>query len=236
MAKQMNKKSGFRRLFIGLAFVILSLVVANILSNLAGFNDHMNKFSSYLNNQDRQGAEKELNSLKVYYNYFARWKLRYFADRYLLPDMFLYEAAVLNLREEWEKVELNLENHQNDYRAGYLTGVAKFKSLKVGYNSEEAKKDQKVRANIVQMVLDQVKPYFEKCVKEGPGPEENFNCSYNYDLVSDPESVQKALQSQMPGPEFVLGRREGNRPDDGGSGEKRLPDSSAGEGQPKRGG
>ena len=234
MAKQMKKRSGYRMLVFCLVLVVLSLGSANILSNLAGFYGHMNQFNLHVKNHDGEEAQKELNNLRAYYNYFSGWKLGYFADRFLLSDMFLYEAETSVLNEDCEKAIAILADHQDDYRAINLTSICKFKALYSAYHSEAVQKDKKQKENILKIVLDEVKLGFKLCVEKGPGPEKNFNCSYNYDLVSDPESAQKALESQMPGPEFVLGR-SGKEPGKAGPGEKRL-EPDAGQGQIQKGG
>ena len=55
----------------------------------------------------------------------------------------------------------------------------------------------------------------KKCVKEGPGPAGNFNCSFDYDLTSDPKSALKALMSQKPKQKFILGLPDNQDKDPG---------------------
>jgi len=214
MSKKTGRKSGF---WLGLCFVfaVLSFVVSFPASGLSVFYGHLNSFSYGVRNYDRDEVEKGLKNLENDYNVFSGWKLRYFADRWLFDKMYRYEAAVSIVNEDYEKAEETLKDHGDDYYASYMLGIAKFKTLRPAFQQATAKKDKEQMAAILVLVLKEVSPDFEKCVKEGPGPADNFNCSFDYDLTSNPESALKALMSQKPVPQYVLGIPGGKNPNDG---------------------
>jgi len=196
MKNKTNRKPGFW-LSAGLVLSVLFFGVSFLASDLSVFYGHFNSFSYSVRNYDRDEAVQGLENLKSDYGVFSSWKLRYFADRYFFNETYRYEAAVSILNENFEKaVNEDLKNREDDYYASYMLGIAKFKILHIAFQQAMAKKDKKQMAAILGLVLKQVRPDFEKCVKNGPGPAGNFNCSFDYDITSDPKSTQKALMNQ----------------------------------------
>ncbi|KKT82013.1 MAG: hypothetical protein A3B99_02155 [Candidatus Yanofskybacteria bacterium RIFCSPHIGHO2_02_FULL_44_12b] len=204
MQKKPKSRGSPRLLIAGLAVVIFSMSASCAAFNLSGFKTALGRFSFYVKDYDRQNANQEFRNLKSYYDYFSGWGLKNLADRYLLPDAFLYESVLAYLEEDWEKVEADLKSHQDDPRAVYLSAIAKFRVLKAAYHSEAAKKNAKIREEILQKVA-MLKLDFEKCIKGNPDQALSFNCAFDYDLVSDPKSAKKAMESKAPGRNFVLG-------------------------------
>jgi hypothetical protein len=229
MAKQSWK------LLAGAIIVIVFLLGAFISYQLRGFSQTFNRFSVSVKNYDRNKTTEELENLRAYYSYFSKWHLRYFADRFLLKDMYYYEAIDLALREDYEGAGNRVKDKLDDYRASYLTGIVKFKLLRASYHSEAVKKDPEAKKKIEEMVLDQVNPDFRRCLEVGPSVEKNFNCSYNFDVTSNPEAIKKALEGIGPKGEFILGfprGNDGNQP--GKQGDKRLLDPQAGQNETRR--
>lgn len=224
----------------GIIVVVLSFLASFLFSKLADFNDTLDEFSLSVRNFDRDGANKGLEALKKSYVSFSDLKLQYFADRFWFKDMYLYEAAVAIVNEDFEKViEPNwIRGHEDDYRAHSMIGVAKFRVLHAAYHSEAAGKDKKLKDDIHKKVLDEVSPDFKAAVEKGPGPAKDFNSAYNYDLTSDPKSARKALESVRPGLRFILGIKvEGQGPKRPGRvkpGEKRVDDPYPGSGDTRK--
>ena len=210
---------------VGFVFILLFFAASFPASDLSVFYDHRNSFSYGVRNQDRDETDKGLENLKNDYNVFSGWRLQYFADRWFFNKMYQYEAAANILNEDFERAEELLKNHEDDYYASYMLGIAKFKTLHFAYQQAMLEKDKKQMSAILNFVLEKVRPDFERCVRQGPGPADNFNCSFNYDLTSDPASAQKSLQSQKPKPRYVLGSPDGRLPVSGDEepGEKESP-------------
>ncbi len=222
---------------VGFMLVTLSLLISVPLSNMANLNDHLDMFSSCIKNGDKDGAEKALKQLKADYNYLADMKLRYFADNFWFADVFLYEADIAYLAEDYDRVEKLLSGHENDYRAAYLAGLYKYRLFQ---SASQKAKTEKVKKEILSRAMERTMPDFEKCVKDGLGIVSNFNCSFDYDLVSNPESIKNALQNPKSGPKFILGipaipSGSGQKP-----GQKspldQKPGFGAGSNDPKKGG
>lgn len=233
MTKKTVNRMSWGRLITGAVIVSLSIIASILFSRLAVYNRELGNFSLAVSSSDRQAAEKGLANLKKSYSFFSNLGLQYFADRYLFNEMYKYEAAVSYVNEDWEKTVDLLAGHEDDFSALYMRGIAKFKILHAAYHSAAAKKDKQIRDDILRRVLEEVRSDFEAAVKAGPGPDLNFNSSYNYDLTSDPASAQRALESIKPAPRFILGTksqgdkpgRERKRPLD-----KRVDDPSPGSG------
>ncbi len=204
MRSKTNRKRG---LWISGGFILSVLVLGAsfLASDLSVFFSHLNSFSYSVRNHDRDEAVQGLENLKSDYNVFSSRKLQYFADRWLFNKMYRYEAAVSILNENFEKVlNEDLKNRDDDYYVSYMRGIAEFKILRIAFQQAMAKKDKKQMAAIHKLVLERARPHFEKCVKEGPGPAKNFNCSYDYDITSNSSAAMKALMSQEPEPQYIL--------------------------------
>lgn len=221
----MKTKRSKISLIAGLLFAVLLFLASFPVSWLADYYIHLNQFSYGVKNYDRDEAQKGLKTLKEDYNHFVRWKLQYPADRLLFAKMHLYEASVSVLNEDFEKVEkVDLKNRE-DWEASYILGIAKFWALHAAFQEAMLKKDKAKMKLILGIVLEQVRADFEKCVKDGPGPVENFSCSFNYDLTSDPNAAARALINPKPQIKYVLGQ-DGDKPvpgQDKGPNKKGLP-------------
>ena len=204
---------------VGLFFTLVFLAVSFPVGWVGEFYDHLDQFSRNVRNYDRDESKAKLEEIKSDYLKFVSWKLQYPADRWLFKDMNLYEGALSVLNEDFEKAEKNdLKNPGNNYRVSYLIGIARFKVLHAAFQGAMAKKDKKQMDTVLALVLDEVRVDFEKCVEDGPGSLSNFNCSFNYDLTSDPNAAKKALANPKPRPKYILGflkdkNKTGEEPD-----------------------
>jgi len=201
-------------LTVSLLIAIMLLLFSFPVSWLADYNSHRNQFSHAVKSYDRDEAQKGLEILKEDYRHFVKWKLGYFADRFLFNKMYQYEAGVSVLNEDYEKVgKVDLKNHE-DWEASYILAVSKFWALHAAYQEAMLKKNRATMKKILGIVLEDVRADFEKCVKEGPGPDKNFNCSFDYDMTSDPYSAVRALANPKPQIKYILGT-EGDNPGQG---------------------
>ncbi|MBI2058052.1 MAG: hypothetical protein HYT63_03700 [Candidatus Yanofskybacteria bacterium] len=224
MSNKVGGKSKFW-LGVGLVFVFLSFLASFLASDVSKFYGHLNKFSYSVRNYDHDEAKLSLADMKSDYNSFVAWKMQYFADKFLFKEANLREAAVAILAEDYEKVEkVNLKDEENNHLASYMLGIAKFKALHAAFQQAMAKNDKKQMDTILGLVLEEVRSDFKKCVEKGPGPGDNFNCSFNYDLTSDPNSAKKALMNQKSKPKYVLGPPDGKeKAEDGKEKGKKEP-------------
>jgi len=223
-------------LVTGFIFSIFLFFISFPVSWLGEYYNHLNQFSLGVKNYDRDEAINGLENLKEDYNRFARWKFQYLSDKFLFSEMHLYEASVSLLNEDYEKAEKEDLKNRNGWQVSYFSGISKFWVLHAAYQEAMVKKDKKNMALILGMVIEEVKSDFEKCVRECPGPVENFNCSFNYDLVSNPKSAVQALANPKPEIKYILGSPGGDESkEDGKEPGKKNPISSDGK-EPSQGG
>ena len=211
---------------IGLLIAVSLFLLSFPVSWLADYKIHLNYFSHGVKNYDQDEAQRGLETLKQDYNRFVKWRLRYPADKFLFAKMHLYEAAVSVLNEDYEKVEKEDLKDRESWEVSYILGISKFWTLHAAFQEAMLKKDKKKMDLILEIMLEQVRPDFEKCVKDGPGPVENFNCSYDYDLISNPNAAMRVLMSPKSKIKYILGQ-DGDKP-----GQGKGPDKK---GSPKNG-
>jgi len=195
------------KIALGFFTVVLLLLLSYPVSWLGEYYVHRDKFSHSVKNYDRDGAQEGLQKLKEDYKRFVDWKLQYPADRFLFTKMHLFEASVSKLNEDFDKVLKNDLKGREGWEVSYITGVSKFMALHAAYQQAMIKKDKAKMGAILGIVLDQVRSDFEKCVKVGPGPVENFNCSFNYDLTSDPGKAAEALANPKPQIRYIVEKK-----------------------------
>lgn len=208
MAKKILTRLSFRTVLWFAVIVAVSIPAYFLSRALANYNDHLNRFSFYAKNADKDGAAAELANIKNDYLILSRWQLKYFADTFLLNDLYLYEAEADFLNENYEEAIDRLKGHENDPRALYLMGISKFRVLYSAYHSDAAKRDESVKKDILKRVIEEVSPDFEGAVKKGPGPSKAFNYSYDYDLASDEGAAKKAMEGMPKHPQYVLGIKD----------------------------
>lgn len=220
----------------GFVLMICLLLMSVVFYTLANFNEHLDLFSSSIKNQDRIASEKSFRQLETDYEYLTDFKLRYLADRVWFNETHLYKAVQAYLAEDCDKVDELLRGHEDDYRASYLAGLCKFRLFQAAYQRAKTNKE---KADIQARAMERILPDFERCVKEGPGIEKNFNCSFDYDLVSDPKNFKNALENPRSGPPIILGvpgDSPGNQPGMKNPLDRNPNDQGAGSNNPKRGG
>lgn len=239
MTKKKLAKLGRVKITLWVAMVILSLCVSFISSKWAEHSRNVNQFNLSVQNHDRGKAEKDLETIKKSYASFSELGLKYFADKYLFKDMYLYEAALHYVNEDYEKTIDLVSGHESDFRALSLRGMSKFRILHAAYHSEAAKKDKKIKEYIHGRVLEEVKPDFEQAVRSGPGLFKDFDSAFNYDLTSDPKSAKKALESMPLPAKLILGIKNdgegpGDQPDRQGPSDLRLDNPAPGSDEIKK--
>jgi hypothetical protein len=214
----MAQKS-YRSTVAALVFSVIFLIVVGIPSYFAAdaFNIK-DKLENALRNSDQQAVKKELYNLKYYSGLSKKLKLSWLADRYLLNDAVLYEAAYQMIIGDNKEAVRMLEDMKNDYRANHMMGIAKFRDIRAQYREAiKTAKSKESKVAVAKLFADrlvnEVAPDFESAVRNSPEfvyPDPNFDDRYNYDLIADEASAMSALESQGP-PQRVILKQEGDQ-------------------------
>lgn len=189
------------RLISVLILMVLAMGGAWLSSRLGNFYRQLNDFSWQVKEADFKAAQRSLAKLQQSYTDFNFWGMRYLADRFWFRKMFFYQARINYLGEDYEKVISALDQKKEDYQARHLLALAKYRIWQDAYQAE---KDPKTRGEMVKKMISEVLDDLGEAVRMGPGPAVDFNLSFNYDLLSDERSAQKALANVRPAPKFVL--------------------------------
>ena len=187
------------RWFGGLVLAIACLIMVAVpASSLGNFYDHLDALSYHVRNRDAAAARIELADVTAFYDRSRRWGMQWFADSYLFGDSFLHQVAFSYFTGDYETIVADLEDKIDDHRASYLLGVAKFRLAQLRYRAIEGDSAAATRAKaeIVNEVLEEVNPDFERALRSDPG--ERFDYKWNYDLTSDPEATRRALEQLKP--------------------------------------
>lgn len=247
MLKNRNDSVGLFGLFVRLFAVIILFAAGLTAYHLSVFYDHRTKFEQFADNaikeKDYQSVNLALEELKIiesYYQMYNKPGLKFVADKYLFRDAFLFEAKRDYIIGDYKKVyEVDLKDHQEDYRALRIIGCAKYRQYEDAYHA--AMKQKKPRAELAAIrtsLMQEVRPYFEKAVKLGPAygfPDENFSNRWNYDLITDADAVKKALERPQESKQ-QMGKPDGKNPQKGNPRTKNLDEQEQDPKQPGTGG
>ena len=184
---------------VGLVVAVACLIAVSVPSSTLGnFYLHLDELSYHVRSRDVAAARAELEEVTAFYDRSRRLGMQWFADSYLFSDSFLHRASFSYLTGDYENVVVDLQDRIDDHRASYLLGVAKFRLAQLRYRAIEGGGAPTIsaRAEIVNEVLEEVNPDFERALRGDPG--EQFDYKWNYDLTSDPEAVRRALERLEP--------------------------------------
>ena len=181
---------------VGLVLVLAFLMAAALpASSVGSFYSHLDALSYHVRNRDEGAARAELDEVTAFYERSRRLGLQWFADSYLFADSFLHQAAFSYFTGDYETIVESLQDRIDDHRASYLLGVAKFRLAQDRYRAIEGAgaAAARAKADIINEVLDEVNPDFERALRGAPGG--RFDYKWNYDLTSDPAAIRRALET-----------------------------------------
>ncbi len=193
--------------FFLLAALILIILVGMASSftlfTLANYSDTLERLVSNIKIGDTVETKKDLIRLHYFYDLSKKWKVQWWADKYLFIDSPFYEPADNYLIRDWQKVIDELKDKQDDLRA-YIYGNAKFRQAQVRYQAGETKE-------ALNLVTTEVASDFEKalrnCLDSTAIYTGCFDRVWNYDLATNKKDAEEALKNpqQGPKPKFILG-------------------------------
>ena len=208
----MREKNVSRRIVVFSLMFVVAIVIGIVSDYFYQFNYHRNQLNFYIMTGDAESARAELNNVRYYDGLARKWKVGWFADRYLLNNesIALYNGAYDYLIGAYQKVvSSNTLEESNDYRAAHMIGSAKVRLLQAKYREEKNPALKKKLLEVLgKQILEDVSPYFKKAVELSPEfkfPDPNFNDRFNYDITSDEDAAQRAIEAKQPDIKFILG-------------------------------
>ena len=197
---------------IGLVLAVLFLVAVALPSlSMSRFYLTLDRLSDSVRRADFDQAEAELTAVTGFYESSRGWGLQSITDSYLFRDAFLQQAALYYLTGDYEAVVDGLADEVDDPRASYLLASAKFQLARQRYRaiSPDAANAEASRQAIIQDVLDDINPDYERALRSDG--DDRFEYKWDYDLTSDEEAIRRALEEPQPieSPEMEQMKGEG---------------------------
>lgn len=190
----LDKDQAFKY-FITFMFAILFLIIVSVFSsNLAGFYDQLDSLSDSVRRGDSEDVEFQLNEVSDFYQKSEGWGLQWLADTYLFKDSLLRQASYSYLTKDYETVVSELATEVDDFRTSFLLANAKFQLARKRYRviSEEDPTGDSLKEEIIQEVVDDINPDYERALRSDTT--DRFNYKWNYDLTSDFAAIRRALE------------------------------------------
>lgn len=227
-------------LLIVLSFITVIATVSSIaLFTLANYSDTVERLVANIKIGDTVEVKNDLIRLHYFYDLSKKWKVQWWADKYLFKDAPFYELADTYLIRDWEKVMEDLKDKQDDHRS-YMYGNAKFRYAQ--FKLYQAGKTKEA----LNLVLTEVASDFEKALRNCLEADPNGRCFdrvWNYDLATNKKDAEEALKNPQQGlkPKFVLGpTKEKNAPpipipnDKDKKGDGKEGEGKGGQGSPRK--
>ena len=104
------------------------------------------------------------------------------------------QASYSYLTKDYETVVNELANEVDDFRTSFLLANAKFQLARQRYRaiSSEDPEGDFLKESIIQEVLDDINPDYERALRSDNT--DRFNYKWNYDLTSDVAAIRRALE------------------------------------------
>jgi hypothetical protein len=183
-----------RLFFIATLFLPLFVFIGLFSSLVGNFYYHRNLFNLAAEAKDNVLVEQELAALDYYYGLATKWKMRWFADRYLYQEAYIDKAIYDYLIGDYASVisSEELMNHRDNHLIYQLIASSRFRQAEALYKAAETDEEKE---KIIELINLEISEDFRMAVEIGPGPNEYFDHTFNYDLAVDPELAKQALEA-----------------------------------------
>ncbi len=264
-SNQKSPQSRLRRNLITVVVLAFGLMfaVSGYLSYLYGhFQKDFNKLNMAMQNGDYDTMEQQMDAMVQYHNIAVNWHLESYVDSHLLKNMYIYKAANILLKGDYQALNRDktlASNAGSEHLLADILGLAKaryYQSLyqeklshiKAKNNEEPTKEEQEILDSILKKVIAEAQPYFKMAVENSPGNDLYFDYPFNYDLFQNEDSARRVMEGPGPGKpeELEYGDQPGDKPGGGKKGDKDGADGKkpeklnpgnqkpGGEGQPRK--
>lgn len=209
---------------VGFLFLVLLAAAIQPVRILRDARTHCNQFAVHAGVQDGKSMREDLDHIAQDRERLRAWKLGWFADRYVFSDNIYREAKLLDLTGEYAAVLARMEGIE-DRRAYFFRMLSHFHLQRELYNAGK-------RSIAIDAVLKETSGMARQAL-QAAAPHPNPIDVYNYDLLTNPEMVHKALGRTGPPIKYRLGPEPAKVPKKDENGLKQ-PGNFGGNGTPKR--
>lgn len=229
------KRFSLPRLLLAILLAVLSLSSGLVMYQVGNYFDHQDAYSGHIARQDESAAREGLKDLQYFYEQNQKldtvW-LSWVGHDYVFEDPACQRAAFYNLTRDFEKTIKDLEE-QEGFCAAFLRGNARWRQAqaitanaltlpdKTDAQKAEKAKQMKLADDLAGTLA---RDDYEAALKANPS---HAPSSWNYDLLSNPETRAKGLMPKPGQIKVRVGQSAGGRSNPAPRGE----DAEKGEGK-----
>jgi len=244
------KRFSLRRFLLALLMAILFSGFGLVLYQAGNYFSYLDAYSGHIVRQDESAAREGLSDLRYFYEQNMKLDkvyLSWIGRNYILEDPACQRAAFYNLTKDYDKTVDELKDKES-FCAAFLRGNARWRqaqaitaralTLPSKTDVQKAEKEKQLKL-ADDMAATFAKDDFEVALKANPS---HAPSSWNYDLLSNPETRAKGLTPKPGKIKIRVGQSPGGGPrtpgpkgeDDKGEGKKSkdIDTNDKGPGQP----
>ena len=216
-----NRKESVRIIIGIVATILIIYVVIRPLFKFSNLYRERADFAFYSETENDVAVNRSISRLKEYRAWSRKaikipllsWGFEWFSDKYVFDVDALYEARKNYLIGDYDKAIAEVAD-RSDPESMTLIGASRFRIIQIEYLEKIGVKGANVktlREEYVKRVIGETKSSFESALRADPDGPHKYK--WNYDLISDPDAVRKAIEGNKAPTLFILGQ---NNPDNEG--------------------
>ena len=230
------KRFSFPRLLLAILLAALFSGAGLVMYQVGSYFDHLDAYSGHIVRQDESAARDELKDLQYFYDQNQKldtvW-LSWIGEDYIFENAACQRAAFHNLTKNYQKTVDEELKYEEGFCAAFLRANAIWRQAQAIYanaltlpdKTEAQKAEKEKRLKLADdMAATFAKDDYEAALKANPS---HAPSSWNYDLLSNPETRAKGL---MPKPGKIK-MRLGQSPGGGSRTPGPLGEDDKGEGK-----
>ena len=221
------KRFTLGRILLAVLLVVLSLGSGLVMYRIGSYFDYADAYSGHIARQDESAARDGLKDLQYFYEQNQKldtvW-LSWIGHDYIFEDPACQRAAFYNLTRDFEKTVTELQD-QEGFCAFFLRANARWRQAQGIYanaltlpdktDAQKAEKEKQLKL-ADDLAATFAKDDYEAALKANP---DHAPSSWNYDMLSDPETRAQGLMPKPVKPKVRVGSPAGGPKNPGPRGE-----------------
>ena len=207
------RRFSFPRLLLAILLAAVFLGSGLVMYQVGSYFDYADAYSGHISRQDESAARDGLKDLRYFYEQNQKFDtvwLSWIGHDYIFEDPACQRAAFYNLTRDFEKTVTELQD-QEGFCAFFLRGNARWRQAQGIYanaltlpDKTPAQKEEKERQLKIadDLAATFAKDDYEAALKANPS---HAPSSWNYDMLSNPETRAKGLMPKPGKPKIRVG-------------------------------